>query len=132
MQTPLKVFFWYNDVTNLLSILLSRNPQSLCSEKNNKSIIFFSNRDIVSCTESCCGQGTAIQNKANREAFKKRIATLPKLDNECLNISLFCWDFSFPFNIKFYYKTFASTDIAVNHKCTTGEETCYFTPVRYL
>ena len=40
-------------------------------KKNNKSIVFFNNRDIVSFIESCCGKGTAIENEAIREAMKK-------------------------------------------------------------
>ena len=40
--------------------------------KNNKSIIFFSNRDILSLIESSCGKGTVIENEDIREALKKK------------------------------------------------------------
>ena len=80
-------------------------------KKNNKLIVFFNNRDIVSLIESCCGQSTAIQNKVNREAVGEKTAPLKKLNNEYLNISL---SFSFPFGFVFNYKIFARTDIATN------------------
>ena len=44
-------------------------------KKNNKLIVFFNNKDIVSFKESCCGQSTAIQNEANREAVGKKSTT---------------------------------------------------------
>ena len=50
-------------------------------EKNNKLIVFFNNRDIVSFIESCCRQSTAIQNEANREAMGKKTAPLKKINN---------------------------------------------------
>ena len=80
-------------------------------KKNNKLIVFFNNRDIVSFIESCCDQSTVIQNEANREAVEKKTAPLKKLNNEYLNISL---SFSFPFGFVFNYKIFARTDIATN------------------
>ena len=41
-------------------------------QKNNKLIVFFNKRDIGSFMQGCCGQRTAIRNKGNREAMKKR------------------------------------------------------------
>ena len=50
---------------------LCRYPWSLCSEKNNKSIVSLNNKDIPGLIESRCGQGTAIQIEAISEAVKK-------------------------------------------------------------
>ena len=72
-------------------------------KKNNKLILFFNNRGIVSFIERYCGQSTAIQNEANREVVGKKPAPLKKLNNEYLNISL---SFSFPFDFVFNYKFF--------------------------
>ena len=36
-----------------------------------KLTVFFNNRDIMSFIGSFCGQGTAIQSKANKELIKK-------------------------------------------------------------
>ena len=80
-------------------------------KKNNKLILFFNNRGIVSFIESYCSESTAIQNEANREVVGKKPAPLKKLNNEYLNISL---SFSFPFGFVFNYKIFARTDIATN------------------
>ena len=80
-------------------------------EKNNKSIVFFNNRDMVSFIESCCGQSTVIQNETNREAIGKKTAPFKKINNKYLNISL---SFSFPLGFVFNYKIFARSDIATN------------------
>ena len=40
-------------------------------KKKTINRLYFNNRDIVSFIESCCGQSTAIQNEANREAVRK-------------------------------------------------------------
>ena len=65
-------------------------------KKKKINRLYFNNRDIVSFIESCCGQRTAIQNEANREAVRKK------------------HHFSFPFGFLFNYKIFARTDIATN------------------
>ena len=94
-----------------LDLTLRESIEFMFRKKSNKLIVFFNNRDIVSFIESCCGQGTAIQNKANREAVGKKTAPLKKLNNKYLNISL---SFSFPFGFVFNYKIFARIDIATN------------------
>ena len=94
-----------------LDLTLWESIEFMFRKKSNKLIVFFNNRDIVSFIESCCGQGTAIQNKANREAVGKKTAPLKKLNNKYLNISL---SFSFPFGFVFNYKIFARIDIATN------------------
>ena len=50
---------------------LCRYPWSLCSEKNNKSIVSLNNRDIPGLIESRCSQGMTIQIEAISEAVKK-------------------------------------------------------------
>ena len=80
-------------------------------QKNNKLIVFFNNRDIVSFIESCCGKGTAIENEATREAMKKnKTAALIKLDKSlpCLG---FVGDL---FYFVFHYNSLASTGVATN------------------
>ena len=47
------------------------NPVEFIFQKNNKPIVFFNNRNIVSFIESCCGKGAAIENEAIRETMKK-------------------------------------------------------------
>ena len=94
-----------------LDLTLRESIEFMFRKKSNKLIVFFNNRDIVSFIESCCGQGTAIQNEANREAVEKKTAPLKKLNNKYLNISL---SFSFPFGFVFNYKIFARIDIATN------------------
>ena len=83
---------------------LCGNPWSLCSEKNNKSIVFFNNKDIVRFIESCCGKGTAIENEAIRTvALSKLDKTLPCLVFVCAL-----------FYFLFHYKSLTSKDVATN------------------
>ena len=78
-------------------------------KKNNKSTIFFNNRDIESFMKSRCGKGTAIESKAIREAMKKNRATaLSKLDKTFPCLFFVCALFYFVF----HYKSLASTDAA--------------------
>ena len=87
------------------------NSQSLCSQKNNKSTVFFNNRYIVSFIVSCCGKGTAIENEAIREAMEKnRIAALSKLDKTLPCLVFVCALLYF----LFHYRSLASTDEATN------------------
>ena len=83
-------------------------------KKNNKSIVYFNNRDIVGFIESRCSQSTAIQNEVIKEVMKKkRTAALSKLGRTFPYLFfvyvLVCF--------VFYYKSFASTDLATNKMC---------------
>ena len=55
-----------NEVTHFAGIHRVYVPK-----KNNKSIVFFNNRHIVSFIESCFGNSTVIENEAKKEVLEK-------------------------------------------------------------
>ena len=116
MISPQKLFSfssYLNFFLDFLAFAGIHNPQSLCSEKNNKSIAIFNNRDIVSFMEKCCSKRTAIENEAVREAMEKN----PKKPEQQLLVNqtkhFLLW-FLFVLCFMFHYKSLASTDVAVN------------------
>ena len=50
---------------------LLESIEFIFQKRNNKLILFLSNRDTVGFIESCCAQVTAIQKGAKREVMKK-------------------------------------------------------------
>ena len=51
---------------------LGGNPYSLRSEKNNKLIVFFNNRDIVSFIERCCGKEYGDSKRGQNRGVEKK------------------------------------------------------------